>query len=418
MNIIQELEWRGLLKQATNEDKINQAQQNGAGVYCGFDPTADSLHVGHLIPIILLSRFQKMGFKPIALIGGGTGMIGDPSFKSQERVLQTNEQVLVNVQGIQKQLKQMLHDVTFVNNYDWLNKLSLLDFLRDVGKDFTLSYLLAKESIASRISTGLSITEFSYTMLQAYDFYQLYTTKNCKVQIGGSDQWGNITSGIDYIGSQIGRDKSEAAGITIQLLAKKDGQKFGKTESGAVWLDPNKTSEYSFYQFWFNQNDDDCEMFLKFVTFLDQQAIQDLMAQHQKNPAQRIMQKVLAEEVTKFVHGAEGLKKALLLTEAFFNGTVQDLDANLITIAIASLQAPEIDSHETVIDAIVQSGAASSRREAREFINNKAISFNEIILEQEDQLLKDFPKLINNQFILIKRGKKKYFALKLKTSQN
>ncbi|AVP49721.1 tyrosine--tRNA ligase [Williamsoniiplasma luminosum] len=411
MSIIKELEWRGLLKQATNEEKINLAQKNHAGVYCGFDPTADSLHVGHLLPIILLSRFQKAGFKPIALIGGGTGMIGDPSFKSQERVLQTNDQVVKNVEGIQHQLKKMLIGVEFVNNFDWLNKLSLLDFLRDIGKDFTLSYLLAKESIATRISTGLSITEFSYTMLQAYDFYQLYTNNNCKVQIGGSDQWGNITSGIDLIGSKIGRDKSEAAGITNQLLVKKDGQKFGKSESGAIWLDPQKTSEYAFYQFWFNQSDDDCEMLLKFLTFLDQKEIAELVKNHQAQPKARIIQKVLAEKITQFVHGQEGLNKALLLTEAFFNGTVQDLDEMLIASAIQSLQAPTINQNQTVIEAIIQSGAATSKREAREFIHNQAISFNEIVIDDENQLLKNFNKLINNEFILIKRGKKKYFAV-------
>jgi tyrosyl-tRNA synthetase len=267
-SILDELKWRDILKQVTNEDKVAKAQQSGAALYCGFDPTADSLHVGHLIQIMNLKRFQDFGFHPLAIIGGGTGMIGDPSFKAAERKLLTIETVDEYVSGIKAQLNRLIPDITVVNNADWLRKMSLIDFLRFVGKDFNLAYLLAKDNIASRIEKGLSITEFAYTMLQAYDFYELYENYNCRVQIGGSDQWGNITSGTDYISSRIGHAESDACGVTMNLLTKKDGTKFGKTESGAVWLDAAKTSEYEFYQFFINQDDADCEKFLKYLTFL------------------------------------------------------------------------------------------------------------------------------------------------------
>ncbi|WP_027063031.1 tyrosine--tRNA ligase [Mesoplasma seiffertii] len=412
MNIINELNWRGLVKQITNEEKLLQAQQANKAVYCGFDPTAASLHVGHLMMIVTLQRFGKAGFNPIALIGGGTGMIGDPSFKSDERVLQTNEQVLANVQAIEKQLRAIIPNVQFANNADWLNNMTLIDFLRDVGKDFTLSYLLAKESIATRIQTGLSITEFSYTMLQAYDFWHLYSNMDCKVQIGGSDQWGNITSGTDYINSKVGRDNSQAAGFTIPLLVKSDGKKFGKTESGAVWLDSTKTSEYEFYQFWLNQDDADCERMMKYLTFLSEAEISKLQAEHQQAPTQRIMQKQLAAEITRFVHQQAGLDKAIKLTEAFFQGNIANLDKALLKDALAAIPSTNLASDATIIEAIVASQCASSKREAREFIAAKAITFNDAIVEDENAKLSSIP-LLENQYILIKRGKRKYFGIKI-----
>nr|WP_280123354.1 tyrosine--tRNA ligase [[Acholeplasma] multilocale] len=413
MNIVKELNWRGLVKQITNEEKLIEAQNNGKGVYCGFDPTADSLHVGHLMMIVTLKRFGDQGFKPIALMGGGTGMIGDPSFKSAERVLQTDEQVIANVKAIESQMRKIIPDVTFMNNADWLRNFSLIDFLRDVGKDFTLGYLLAKDSIARRIETGLSVTEFMYTMLQAYDFYNLYINADCKVQIGGSDQWGNITSGTDYINSQIGRDNSEAAGFTIPLLTKSDGNKFGKSESGTVWLDATKTSEYEFYQFWLNQDDADCEKFLKFLTFLSEEEINELVKLHAEAPFKRIMQKTLATEITTFVHGQAGLDKAVALTEAFFKGTISELSQDLLEVALTAIPSAQLDANTSVIDAIVASGAASSKREAREFLTSKAISLNEVIIEDENQEISTIPTL-NEKYILVKRGKKKYFAIIVK----
>ncbi|ATG97564.1 tyrosine--tRNA ligase [Mesoplasma lactucae] len=412
-NIIEELKWRGLTKQITSEERILEAEKEHSGVYCGFDPTADSLHVGHLIPITLLKRFQDFGFNPIALIGGGTGMIGDPSFKSQERVLQTNEQVKENSDAITKQLKGIIPGVDFANNYEWLGKLSLLDFLRDVGKEYTLGYLLAKESIATRIETGLSVTEFMYTILQGYDFYQLYVNKNCHIQVGGSDQWGNITSGTDLIGSKVGRDKTKAAGLTINLLTKKDGKKFGKTESGAVWLDANKTSVYEFYQFWFNQDDEDAYRMLKFFTFLTEDEINILQKQAIGDPKARIMQHKLAEEMTAFVHGKDGLQQALNITNGFFQGSLKDLSDKEIEVAFKAIPNGEITENETLIDVLVASKAASSKREAREFLNAGAITINDEVLKDENlAITKAFA--LDNKHVIIKRGKRKFFGAEFK----
>jgi len=412
-NIIEELTWRGLIKQVTNEKRILEAEANQQGVYCGFDPTADSLHVGHLIPIILLERFARFGFKPIALIGGGTGMIGDPSFKSAERVLQTAEQVEVNEKAIAKQLKTMIPKVNYQNNKTWLGKMTLIDFLRDVGKDFTLGYLLAKDSIQRRIGTGLSVTEFSYTMLQAYDFYRLYEDHDCRVQVGGSDQWGNITSGTDYIGTKVGRDQTKAAGLTINLLTKKDGKKFGKTESGAVWLDADKTSVYEFYQFWLNQDDQDAEEFLKFLTFLTEQEIKDLVKEAKANPKARIMQHRLATEVTEFVHGSAGVETALKISEALFTGNLRDLNKETFLIAFNTLPHVEMSKDTTLMEALIETGAASSKREAREFLKANAISVNDVAITEENQKLKEL-KPYFDEYYLIRRGKKKFVGIKVK----
>ncbi|MCL8213033.1 tyrosine--tRNA ligase [Mesoplasma whartonense] len=412
-SIIDELTWRGLVKQYTSLERITSAQQNKAGVYCGFDPTADSLHVGHLIPITLLKRFKLFGFDPIALIGGGTGMIGDPSFKSQERVLQTAQQVKVNTDAITKQLKGIIPEVKFANNYDWLKELTLLNFLRDIGKDFTLAYLLNKESIKTRIETGLSVTEFSYTILQAYDFYQLYQNYNCQVQIGGSDQWGNITSGTDLIGAKVGRDQTKAAGLTINLLTKKDGKKFGKTESGAVWLDAQKTSVYEFYQFWFNQDDLDAYQMLKFFTFLSQSEIEDLKTKADAQPQLRLMQVKLAEEMTLFVHHEQGLKSAQNITNAFFNGDLKNLNDEELKVVFHSIPSGTISSGSFLVDGLVTSKAAGSKREAREFLKAGAISINGEVVNDENFVL-SADLALNQQYLFIKRGKKKFFGLQFK----
>ncbi|QVK09593.1 tyrosine--tRNA ligase [Mycoplasma mycoides] len=411
-NILEELKWRGLIKQITNESKILDAQNNNDAVYCGFDPTADSLHVGHLMMIITLKRFADYNFKPIALIGGATGMIGDPSFKANERVLQTKDQVEHNINKISAQLKQIIPNVNFVNNNTWLSNISLIDFLRDIGKHFNLSYLLAKESIATRIQTGLSVTEFCYTMLQAYDFYYLYKNNNCSIQIGGSDQWGNITSGIDFISDTINKN-NKASGLTINLLTKSDGQKFGKTESGAIWLDKTKTSEYEFYQFWFNQTDQDSINLLKCLTFLTKDQIDNLIKEHQNQPSKHLLQKALASEMTKFVHQQQGLDKALKLTEAFFSGDLFSLTDDLFKMALNSLPNTQINKDTKVIDALIELKAASSKREAREFLTNKAIMINNQIIEDENTLISSFD-LIQNKYLLVKKGKKKYFVILIK----
>ncbi|WP_434337636.1 tyrosine--tRNA ligase [Mycoplasma capricolum] len=411
-NILEELKWRGLIKQVTNEQKILDAQNSNDAVYCGFDPTADSLHVGHLMMIITLKRFALQGFKPIALIGGATGMIGDPSFKASERVLQTKQQVDHNINKISTQLKEIIPTVSFVNNRDWLEDISLIDFLRDIGKHFNLSYLLAKESIATRIQTGLSVTEFCYTMLQAFDFYYLYKNNDCSVQIGGSDQWGNITSGIDFISDTINKN-NKASGVTINLLTKSDGQKFGKTESGAVWLDKTKTSEYEFYQFWFNQTDEDSINLLKCLTFLTKDQIEQLIKQHNQQPAKHFLQKALASEMTKFVHQQQGLDKALKLTEAFFSGDLFSLTDDLFKMALNSLPNTQINKDTKVIDALVELKVASSKREAREFLKNKAILINNQVIEDENLVISSFD-LIKNKYLLVKKGKKKYFVILVK----
>ncbi|AHI54095.1 tyrosyl-tRNA synthetase [Spiroplasma sabaudiense Ar-1343] len=413
MSIIKELQWRGLLKQVTNEEKIIKAQNNHKGVYCGFDPTADSLHVGHLIQIINLMRFQKFGFKPIAVVGGATGMIGDPSFKKDERAFLTPEQLEFNVQSISKQLKGLIANITFENNASWLSNMTLIQFLRDVGKSFNLSYLLAKESIATRIETGLSVTEFSYTMLQAFDFFHLYKNNDCHVQIGGSDQWGNITSGIDYISSNLGKDQSLACGVTMNLLTKKDGTKFGKTESGAVWLDSTKTSEYEFYQFFLNQDDDDCQMLLRFLTMLDEVQINQLFEEHKLAPSKRLMQTKLAELMTEFVHGKNGLEKAQEISKAFFNGDILKLSSDTLKQAISSLPCQEAQKGISVLEALIKVGAASSNREVREFISQGAISINNEVLTDEKKILEDFP-IIDKKFYIIKRGKRKYYVIIIK----
>ncbi|PPE04711.1 tyrosyl-tRNA synthetase [Entomoplasma ellychniae] len=410
MSILKELQWRGLIKQITNEERLLKAEKNHSAVYCGFDPTADSLHVGHLMMIIMLKRFSDFGFKAIALVGGGTGMIGDPSFKSDERQLQTNEQLLKNFNSIEKQLKSIIKGVEFKNNKDWLGKFSMIDFLREVGKDFNISYLLNKESIATRISTGLSFTEFSYTMLQAYDFYHLYINDDCKVQLGGSDQWGNLTSGTDYISSKVGSDKTEAVGVTIPLLLKADGTKFGKTSSGAIWLDENKTSVYNFYQFWLNQTDEDSQNFIKFLTFYNENEIKKLIETHKNEPKNRHVQKALAESLTNFVHGQEKLDQAKLLTEGFFKGNIFDLDKNLIELAIKSMNSIEVKKNESLADSLIKVKAVQSKRELREFIASKAISYNNVVLVKEDLLIADINPIFENK-IIIKKGKKSYFVL-------
>ncbi|QHX36955.1 tyrosyl-tRNA synthetase [Spiroplasma sp. BIUS-1] len=411
-SILEELKQRDLLKQFTNEEKIIKAQNEGAGIYCGFDPTADSLHVGHLIQIINLKRFKDFGFAPIAILGGGTGMIGDPSFKSEERNLLTLEQVSQNVEGIKKQLNFLIPDINVVNNNDWLGKMSLIDFLREIGKDFNLAYLLAKENISSRIEKGLSITEFSYTMLQGYDFFRLYEDQNCWVQIGGSDQWGNITSGTDYIASRVGRENSKACGITMNLLTKKDGVKFGKTESGAVWLDKTKTSEYEFYQFFINQDDEDCEKLFKFLTTLPLEEIEKVKQEHSKEPFKRIMQKRLAQEVTTFVHGKEGLEKAEKITQALFSGELMQLEKNELLSIINSMQKTEVKSGLQITDFLVETKIASSKREARELLNEGAISINNNN-KLNEELTVDSKMLTVENFIIVKKGKKKYFVIEM-----
>src|SRR6476620_8667460 len=324
MNLIEELKWRGMLQDIMPGTE-EQLSKEPTTAYIGFDPTADSLHIGSLVPILLLVHLQKAGHRPIALVGGATGMIGDPSMKSEERNLLSEEQLQVNVTGIRRQLEKFLdfnpsipNPAEMANNFDWFRSISFIDFLRDTGKHITVNYMMSKDSVRKRIEgdTGISYTEFAYQLMQGYDFYWLYTNKNCKLQMGGSDQWGNITTGSELVRRKAG---GEAFVFTNPLITKADGGKFGKTESGNIWLDAEKTTPYQFYQFWLNASDQDAEKWIRIFTFLSKESIESLIESHQSNPGARELQKTLAKEVTSFVHGKDEVVKALETTQKLFS---------------------------------------------------------------------------------------------------
>ncbi|MBF2306516.1 MULTISPECIES: tyrosine--tRNA ligase [Staphylococcus] len=416
--LLEELQWRGLIYQQTDEqgieDLLNKEQVT---LYCGADPTADSLHIGHLLPFMTLRRFQEHGHRPIVLIGGGTGMIGDPSGKSEERVLQTEDQVAKNVEGLSAQMHKLFEFGTdkgavLVNNKDWLSQISLISFLRDYGKHVGVNYMLGKDSIQSRLENGISYTEFTYTILQAIDFGHLNRELNCKIQVGGSDQWGNITSGIELMRRMYGQ--TEAYGLTIPLVTKSDGKKFGKSESGAVWLDAEKTTPYEFYQFWINQSDEDVIKFLKYFTFLSKEDINRLEQSRDEAPHLREAQKALAENVTEFIHGKEALDDAIRISEALFKGDLKSLSSKDIKAGFKEVPQVEVSKATTnIIDVLIESGIASSKRQAREDVNNGAIYINGEREQSVDHNLTDEDKF-DNEFTIIRRGKKKYFMVNYK----
>ncbi|MCD8902428.1 tyrosine--tRNA ligase [Staphylococcus gallinarum] len=413
--LIDDLTWRGLIYQQTDESGIETLlNKEQVTLYCGADPTADSLHIGHLLPFLTLRRFQEHGHRPLVLIGGGTGMIGDPSGKSEERTLQTEEQVELNVAGISKQMHKIFEFDTeqgakLVNNKDWLGQISLIDFLRDYGKHVGVNYMLGKDSIQTRLEHGISYTEFTYTILQAIDFGHLNRTYNCKVQVGGSDQWGNITSGIELMRRMYGQ--TEAYGLTIPLVVKSDGKKFGKTEGGAVWLDPEKTSPYEFYQFWINTTDDDVIKFLKYFTFLTQEEIEKLEQSLAEAPHLREAQKALAENVTRFIHGQDALNDAIRISQALFSGDLQSLSAKELKEGFKDVPQVTLSNTTTnIVDAIVETGISSSKRQAREDVNNGAIYINGI-RQQDTAYELTVADKIENEFTIIRRGKKKYFMV-------
>ena len=416
--LLEELQWRGLIYQQTDEqgieDLLNKEQVT---LYCGADPTADSLHIGHLLPFMTLRRFQEHGHRPIVLIGGGTGMIGEPSGKSEERVLQTEDQVAKNVEGLSAQMHKLFEFGTdkgavLVNNRDWLSQISLISFLRDYGKHVGVNYMLGKDSIQSRLENGISYTEFTYTILQAIDFGHLNRELNCKIQVGGSDQWGNITSGIELMRRMYGQ--TEAYGLTIPLVTKSDGKKFGKSESGAVWLDAEKTTPYEFYQFWINQSDEDVIKFLKYFTFLSKEDINRLEQSRDEAPHLREAQKALAENVTEFIHGKEALDDAIRISEALFKGDLKSLSIKDIKAGFKEVPQVEVSKATTnIIDVLIESGIASSKRQAREDVNNGAIYINGEREQSVDYNLTDEDKF-DNEFTIIRRGKKKYFMVNYK----
>mgnify|MGYP002535823223 CR=1 FL=1 len=417
-DILEDLKWRGAINQETDEEGLRKylAEHDDLALYCGTDPTGDSLHIGHLIPFMILKRFQMAGYHPVILIGGGTGAIGDPSGRTTERVLQTAEQVKHNEEKLTAQMKKLFGTENFEikNNADWLGKLNLIDFLRDYGKFFQVNNMINKDVVASRLENGISFTEFSYQILQAIDFYHLNKDNGVQLQIGGSDQWGNITAGIDLIHKLEGQDRP-AFGLTIPLMLKADGTKFGKSAGGAVWLDPEKTSPYEFYQFWINQDDRDVVKYLKYFTFLSKDEIDELAEKVQKEPWKREAQRRLAEEVTKFVHGEEGLAEAQRITKALFSGDVADLTTEEIEQAFKDVPSVEVanEKKNIILWLVDDTKIEPSRRQARQDVENGAIHINgEKVTDVDAEI--DPSSHFDGKFVIVRRGKKRYFLVRVK----
>ncbi len=418
-NFVEELRWRGLLHDIMpeTEDLLNKEQVVG---YIGFDPTSDSLHIGSLSQILTLMRFQRAGHIPVALVGGATGMIGDPSGKTAERSLLDEAQLQKNVDGIRAQLERFLDfsdtdtGAQLVNNYDWMKAYSFIAFVRDIGKHLTVNYMMAKDSVKNRLETGMSFTEFSYQLLQGFDFYHLNETMNCKLQMGGSDQWGNITSGTELIRRKSGK---EAFALTTQLIKKADGTKFGKSEGGNIWLDRTKTSPYKFYQYWINTSDEDAENFIKYFTFMSKEATNDLIEKHRADKGARLLQKRLAEEVTVLVHGREDYDAAVAASDVLFKGALNDLaamDEQLFLDVFEGIPSFEIsrDALATgvgIIDLLaVHTTILPSKGEARKLIQAGGVSVNKQKVDSIDQVYST-DVLIKEKYLLIQRGKKMYY---------
>jgi tyrosyl-tRNA synthetase len=412
MNIIDELQWRGAVNQQTDPEGLYKlTEEKKISLYCGIDPTGDSMHIGHLIPFMILKRFQLAGHHPYIVIGGGTGAIGDPSGRKTERVLQSAEQVEHNAKCLTAQMEKLFgnSDFSIVNNYDWLSKISLLDFLRDYGKLFNINTMLSKEVVASRLETGISFTEFSYQILQSIDFQMLHDKYGVQLQIGGADQWGNITNGIDLMRKT--EDAHDVYGLTIPLMLKADGTKFGKTAGGAVWLDPKKTSPYEFYQFWFNQDDRDVVKYLKYFTFLSHEEIDALEDEVKNHPEKREAQRKLAEEVTRFVHGDEGLNQAERITKALFSGDIADLTGEEIDGAFRHTKSGTV--HEApinIVDMLVEGGVEKSKRQAREDVKNGAVRVNGVQIKDIEASVSAHPNT-DGHYIIVRKGKKNYFLI-------
>lgn len=415
MDVLQDLEERGLIQQITNEEGLKKhLAEKQVKLYCGFDPTGDSLHIGHLLPVTMLKRFQDAGHKPIALIGGGTGMIGDPSGRSSERSLNTAETVKGYADALTNQLSNLLNvddsgnGVVARNNHDWLSEMTIIDFLRDAGKHFTVNYMLAKDAVASRIDEGISYTEFSYMLLQSVDYLNLYKEEGVSLQIGGSDQWGNITAGLEFIRRSLDDEKIEAYGLTVPLITKADGTKFGKTAGGAVWLDPEKTSPYEFYQFWYNTDDRDVLRFLNYFTFLSHEELAQLAKEASSDPGARLAQKRLAEEVTTFVHGADALNRAIKISEALFKGEIKQLSLSEIKEGFKDVPTYETEDKElTLVDLLVNSKISPSKRQAREDIKNGAIYINGERNKEINHVISESDR-IEDTFTVIRRGRRNY----------
>jgi len=424
MNFVEELRWRGLLHDIMpdTEQLLNSEQVIG---YIGFDPTSDSLHIGSLSQILTLKRFQQAGHIPIALVGGATGMIGDPSGKTAERSLLDEEQLERNVNGIRAQLEKFLdfsesgHGAKLVNNYDWMKEYSFIHFVRDIGKHLTVSYMMAKDSVKNRLENGMSFTEFSYQLLQGYDFYYLNEKLNCKLQMGGSDQWGNITSGTELIRRKSGKS---AHALTTQLIKKADGTKFGKSEGGNIWLDRNKTSPYKFYQYWINTSDEDAESFIKYFTFMSKAETETLIAQHQADKSARLLQKKLAEELTVLVHDRSDYEAAVAASEILFKGSLADLAAMPEALFLEVFEGvPMFDLDRSLLNEGVglidllatHTNILPSKGEARKLVQAGGVSVNKEKISAIEASVQT-NQLIRDKYLLIQRGKKAYYLCNIK----
>ena len=430
MNFVEELKWRGMLHDIMpgTEEQLNKEMTTA---YVGFDPTADSLHIGSLAPIILLKRFQLAGHKPIALVGGATGMIGDPSGKSAERNLLNEETLEKNLNGIKKQLSKFIdfesninNKAEMVNNYDWMKEQTFLSFIRDIGKHITVNYMMAKESVKKRLGseskTGMSFTEFTYQLVQGYDFLWLYENMNCKLQMGGSDQWGNITTGTELIRR---KGNGDAFALTIPLIKKADGGKFGKTESGNVWLDPEKTSPYSFYQFWLNTTDEDAEKYIKIFTFLPKEQTEELIEKHKEAPHVRELQKTLAKEVTVMVHSEAEYNAAVEASQILFGKATSEALAKIDErtflavfegVPTFDINKSDVEAGINVVDLLTDNAAVfPSKGELRRLLKGGGVSMNKEKIESAD-LVVNADELINGKYLLVQKGKKNYFLITAK----
>ena len=420
MNFIKELEWRGMIHNIMPGTE-DQFEKELTHAYIGFDPTSDSLHIGSLVQIMILVHLQKCGHKPYIVIGGATGMVGDPSGKSKERNLLDNDTIEKNLGSIKKQLKKFLNfdtsnnSAVILNNYDWLKNYSFIDFIRDIGKHVSISYMLTKDSVKSRLETGISFTEFCYQLIQGYDFYWLWKNENCKVQLGGSDQWGNIVSGTEIIRR---KGKGEAFAVTTPLLQKSDGGKFGKTEEGNVWLDKNKTSVYKFYQFWINSSDEDAKNYIKIFSIKNRKEILELIKQHEKSPEKRLLQKILANEITSMVHSKKETEEAVKASNILFGKSTSEdlksLNEETFLSVFEGVQTSRITAKtlkDNLINILVNQNIFKSKGEARRMIESNAVSINKEKIGLNYIIgLNDF---INNKYLLIQKGKKNYYIIVL-----
>ena len=406
MNLYEDLKWRGLIQDISDEGLINKLNNEKLTFYIGTDPTADSMHIGHYSSFLISKRLAKYGHKPILLVGGATGLIGDPK-PTAERPMITKEEVEHNIKGLTKQAKEIF-GFEVVNNYDWTKDIDVIDFLRDYGKYFNVGYMLAKDKVRSRMETGITYAEFSYMILQALDFLHLYETKNCVLQVAGSDQWGNITAGIELIRKKT--DKT-AYGMVMPLVTDSNGVKFGKTEGNALWLDKNKTSSYELYQYLVNLEDSMIISYLKKLTFLSKEEIEEIEAKHNEHPELREAHKILAREIITDLHGKEEYEKAVRISDALFKGNFSDLSNEELGEAFKGNEVKEVELNKNILDVLVEMNVATSKRQAREFISGNSIEIKGEKVKELDKTITE-QDLINNTFLIIKRGKKNYYIAK------